>query len=313
MAEEVTVEAAREFLTPYVPDADAFASMADDKVLEYHASLTENMNNYANENYDWRGSFVKGMELDEEGMEKENVRLARFQQPSDVYKSFREAEAKISKGIQTPLPDGATEEDIKAYREANNIPATGEDYFEGLPKDLILTGDVGMFEDFSEHVLQANNLPASALQGAAEWYYAMQESSAQLMEEGDIDHKDEAEDQLRIDWGKDYRINHNVIGNFLSKVPEALREDLTNARLPDGRGLFNSPDFLKHIVDIERQINPASALTPGGADSAETNDARIGEIEQMMRNNRKAYNKDTKVQEEYRQRLDIRTKMSSSV
>jgi hypothetical protein len=62
--------------------------------------------------------------------------LEKYTDPRAVYQSLRDLQAKISKGElkapPTPLPENATAEQKAAWRQANGLPATAEDYVKGL-------------------------------------------------------------------------------------------------------------------------------------------------------------------------------------
>ena len=261
----------------------------------------------------WRDQFVESMgELDDEGKAKELEIVGRFQSPGDVYKSMREAQIKISQGGNSApvLPDNPTDDDIKAYREALGVPQKHDAYFEGLGDDAIAEADKGMFEDFFEHVLHKNHLPASVAADAASWWKDMQQSMEEVRGEADNEIKAQTEDHLRGEWGRDYRTNVGILNNFVAKLPESIREGFQNARLPDGTPIMYHPDLVKALVGIENEINPASHITPAGGDPGANVEERIAEIQKQMKTNRHAYNKDEKMQAEYRDLLTLRDKLA---
>jgi len=73
---------------------------------------------------DWRNQVVDSLGGEDDAVkEKQLAQLNRFSTYSDMSKSFFEAQSKIRSGqIETGLPENATEDQLKDYREANGIP-----------------------------------------------------------------------------------------------------------------------------------------------------------------------------------------------
>ena len=74
--------------------------------------------------------------------------------------------------------------------------------------------------------------------------------------------------------------------------------------------MLNNPDILRGFVNLALEVNPAGPLVPAGSGNPmESIAEEKGKIEKMMRENRKAYDKDDKVQERYRELIDAENKM----
>ena len=268
-----------------------------DKFLEEFNSL---------KNHDWRDDFA-GDDM------KFKSTLERFKSPMEFSNSWREAQQKIrggelqqQKGL--PQPDeGATEEQIKAFREEQGIPLESKGYYENLPDGLVLgENDIPYFESFAEKLFE-KNMPPEFAHMAIEWYNDFSEREQTALVEGDATHRQEMEDSLREEWGPDYRANRNLLTAYLTKsLGEDAHEAFINARGLDGRGIMNNKDVISWLTSMARQENPALQLIKGDGDPLETLNAKIAEIEKFMETNRTDYNKDEAMQAELRRLYDMR-------
>lgn len=248
--------------------------------------------------------------------EKALKRLERFKSPKDVFTAYRALEAKMSSGeVKSSLPDDASEEEIAAYRKDHGIPETPDGYLEALPSGVVVgDDDREMMNSFLEKV-HAKNASPEFVSEAIDWYYQTQEESIAAQAEADKQRRQEAEEELRAEWGAEYRSNINSIKAFLETAPAsedgtALSELLLGARLADGTPLGDHPSALRWLAKLADEANPAGFVAPGVAgNQADTIESEITEIEKTMRTNRKAYDKDQKMQERYLQLLDARDKL----
>jgi len=128
------------------------------------------------------------------------------------------------------------------------------------------------------------------------------------MAEIDHQHHLETEDVLRSEWGSDYRANINLVGALLDTAfGEDNRNVLMNARDEEGRAIMNIPGVLAGLADISRKMNPVAAIAPKtGLSAQETLEDEIKGIEDFMRKDRKAYNKDERKQARLRDLYQIR-------
>lgn len=248
--------------------------------------------------------------------EKAMKRLERFKSPQDVFKAYRALEAKMSSGeVKSTLPDDASEEEVAAYRKENGIPEKPEGYLESLPSGVVVgDDDKEMVNSFLEKV-HAKNASPEFVSEALDWYYSTQEETIAQQAEADKQRRQEAEEELRSEWGAEYRSNINSIKSFLESAPATedgtpLSDLLLGARLSDGVPLGDHPAALRWLSKMADEANPAGFVAPGvGGSQADTVESEITEIEKTMRTNRAAYNKDSKMQERYLQLLDAREKL----
>lgn len=257
----------------------------------------------------WREDFARGEdgEIDNKFLSS----LERYEDPRSFGNAFREQRATISSGgyKQPPGPD-ASEDDVKAYREANGIPLESDDYFKDLPDGIVVgEDDLELFKDFAG-AMHEMNAPPELMHKVIDWYNNFAENEQDALAGLDNEHHTETEDQLRQDWGSDYRANINLIGSHLeTQFGEEAAQSLLNARDPSGRAIMNIPGVLEGFMRSARTINPVAQIAPNtGRTSRETVDDRIAEIEKFMRTNRSEYDRDEKMQAELRELYGIRIK-----
>jgi hypothetical protein len=117
-----------------------------------------------------------------------------------------------------------------------------------------------------------------------EWFNEATENQLADQVNADNEHKASAIDELRLEWGAEYRANINSVTSMFGEMTDSIFA----ARTPDGRLLGNDPAFLKWAADTALTLNPAvSVVGPGGG--VETIDTEIGEIEKLMGNKNSAY------------------------
>jgi hypothetical protein len=240
--------------------------------------------------------------------------LERYATPRDFGTSWREQNAKISAGIKPgELAENATEDDIKAFRESNGIPAEAAGYYETLPDGLVLGEDDKPMADVFMDALHSTNASPAVAHALISKYNDAMEQSQEAQVELDIEQSKAATDELRNIWQNDYRTNINAVQKFLSReLGEEGKKDLLNGRFEDGRGFMNNTKLLEMFARVERQIDPLVALNrPAGENAEQSMTAEIAEIEKFMKDHRAAYNVDEPKQARLRQLYDLRMKNSA--
>ncbi len=246
----------------------------------------------------WRDPFSAGDE-------KYGKRLEKFTTPEDYGKSYRQMEQRISSGdVLKPLPENATDDDIKAFREQQGIPLEATGYLENLPEGLVIGEDDKPFlEDFLGK-LHGLNVPPSVAHATIEWYNNFQEQAEADIAEQDKRHSDEFDAALRDKWGTEFRVNMNYGENLLSDLSPEAKEEFLGARMSDNRTLANSPEMRQWMTSLGRKLWPSQKLVPtGDGDSQTSAKARLKEIDNMM--GTPAYTKDPEIQAEWRRLTDF--------
>lgn len=238
-------------------------------------------------------------------------KLSRFTDPAAFGTAYREAEQKIRAGDLPPsVPgEGATDEDIAAYRTEIGVPLEAKGYLENLPEGLVIgENDQEMMLDYMG-ALHAMNAPPEYAHKTIEWYNNLEERMQEQRYDEDTEQARTATDTLRNDWGTDYRTNINLISGLLkSTFGEEAADMLTNGRYNDGVGFFNNVDVMKGFAEIARKVNPTAPLIPNDQTQMQALEDEISAIEARMGNDRAAYNKDNKAQARLRELYDIRLK-----
>lgn len=253
---------------------------------------------------DWRAK-VAGEDA------KELSRLQRMGSPADVWKAYRALEAKISSGQLKSAPKAdATPEELAAWRKDNGLPDTPEGYTPQLPNGMVPgEAEMPLINGFQKTAHELGMTP-DQFNKTLSWYFAEQDAAKAAAFEADRSFRSTAEDALRAEWGPAYRAEVRGIANFMeANAPPGLGDVLFNSRTPDGNLIGDHPEVLRWLNSLARQINPMSSLVPAGsADPMKAGEARIAEIEQIMRSpdaNEK-YWRNPAVQEEYGKLLEAR-------
>lgn len=237
--------------------------------------------------------------------------LERYGSPADLAKAHRELQARMGRGeLKAGLKPDATPEELAAWRKDNGLPDTPEGYVPQLPNGMVPgEAEMPLINGFKE-VAHKANIPPAAFNEVLTWYFAEQDAAKAAAFEADRSFRSTAEDALRAEWGPAYRAEVRGIANFMeANAPPGLGDVLFNSRTPDGNLIGDHPEVLRWLNSLARQINPMSSLVPAGsADPMKAGEARIAEIEQIMRSpeaNEK-YWRNPAVQEEYGKLLEAR-------
>jgi hypothetical protein len=212
---------------------------------------------------DWN---EKWRELMASGDEKELKQLERYGSPIDVWKKARELERRQSSGELKPtLPKKPTPEQLKEWRAAHGVPEDPSGYV--LPDEAKKGIDESIVAEVLKDAHATNQTPEqvkATLDGVRRAAVALAESRA----ESDIDFQKDAEDELRGEWGTEFRRNISLVHQLLDSTAEpALKEQLLQGRLADGRPIGSHPGMLRMLLGLALQANPAGTLAPGaGAD-----------------------------------------------
>jgi hypothetical protein len=251
------------------------------------------------------------------GDEKEMATLSRFKSPVELAKAYREAQKKISSGQlkeDNPFPADGTDEEKAAWRKANKLPETTDGYYEGLPKGLVVgDDDKPMVDSFAEMVLGEGGSQAE-FNRAISAYYKIQEQNAAAQQQFDQQQKIQAEEELRAEWGANYRPEVQAIFGMFETAPEGVKEAFLSARDGEGLALASNANVIRWLADIRQQVNPAATVVPGGNGNAQSVTDRIAEIEKLMADRSSEYYVGPRSKElsaEYRKLIEAKEKMDS--
>ena len=276
------------------------AAQATGTVLDTGGTTQTQQTNVGTWRDDWRVAMAGGDE-------KLGKQLDRYASPEAVAKALREAQIKISSGqLKQAKPDPKDEAAYKAWREENGIPESPDKYDLNLGNGLVLgDADKPMVDSFLKHVHGKDWTPSQVKEGL-EWYHAFGEQQRETRTLKDAEFRKDAEDNLRAEWGQEYRINQNILKTSLEG--SGMLDVMVGARGPDGRLLLANPAVIKWLVDEARHKNPvASVLGGSGAANIDTATNRLAELTKLMGDYNSDYWKGPKaagLQEEYRKLTD---------
>lgn len=244
------------------------------------------------------------------------AKLSRYASPNAAFDAMIAAQSKISSGefkSTAPFPEKGTDEEKTTWRSENGIPESADKYDLELADGLVIgDDDKPIIDGFLEAAHGANMSPANA-KAAVEWYYGNQEKQAEARHDQDETIRTETEDTLRAEWGDEYRANVNRIDGLLDMAPEDVKDNIMNARFPDGTPLASDPGALKFLIDMALQVNPATTLVPGAGDNINGAIAdEITEIESKMAIKTSEYwkgPKAEKMQARYRELIEAQSRM----
>jgi hypothetical protein len=237
-------------------------------------------------------------------------RLNRFATPADLARSYRSLELKLSSGqYRRDLPETATDEEKAAWRKEQGIPDKPDDYKAELPEGLVLGKDDQPVVDLFRQFAHERNYTPQQFNEALTWYYETQDALASQREDRDAAFRQQTEDALRAEYGADCRRNMNVLGTVRDSMPEDLAARLLAGRLADGTKIGNDPGFIKWMVSLGLELNPASTLVPSVANAGQSIQAELDQIARLRVDNPEKYWKDNRLLERERELIEAQTKM----
>lgn len=279
------------------PDAAAIAAAAASK----SAGGADPVDKPAGVQADWPADWK---EKAAGGDEKILKLLERRATPKDLAKSYADLNAKLSSGEYkkaTAAPDAEKDpEGLKAWRAENNVPESFDKYDLKLDDGLVIGDEDKPYVDqFLKSALDRNFTQAQT-KDALNIYFKMQEEQKSRMTEYDNTNKAAAEDEMRADWGPEFRANHNEVSTFLkNRFADEGGASLLEARLPDGKRIGDNAAFMNRFLEMSREINPAATLVPNSANPAATMKTEMDGLKEKMKNDPKGWSQDIKGQERY--------------
>jgi len=237
-------------------------------------------------------------------------RLSRYSSEKDAIDALIAAQNKISSGgLKAPLPDKPTPEEIAAWRADNGIPVTAKDYGVKVPEGM----DSAQIDDFLATAHDMNMTPAQ-VEKAISWQAAANQKFVEQRAEQDNLAKEQGTEELRADWGSEYKLNINLITGLLDGAPQGLKDQIMGGRLADGTLIGNDPGMLRWLASISREVNPTATVVPGsGVNAAQAIQSEMEGLQVMMGDRNSEYWKGArseKLQARFRELADVSAKIS---
>lgn len=267
---------------------------------------------------DWREKMAEQASAgDKKAYEREMMRLSRISDPSGVYGSYRELDAKFSSGGLVKIPGkDAKPEELAAFQKALGWAEKPEEMVGQIKLEngaVIGDADKPVLDGFLKAVHGATSAQ-DYLNKSMNWYYKLQEDQAAALDDGDEKFKIEATRALKEEFGPAFNRRTNAIATLYDIAPggsdvkneKSLYARLMGGRMADGKLIGNDPDFIRHQSALAFDRNPSAAVVEDGDQSGQTIESEISSIEKRMRDDRPGYFKDEKQQARYRELLGAR-------
>lgn len=233
------------------------------------------------------------------GDSKKMQRLSRFTSPQALADAFIATQNKLSE-TRPLLPKDAKPEELAAYRQALGVPEAPDKYdLSGIEIDAAEKASIDKFLATAHGV----HMTPDQVRASIDAYTKISEDARNDRLAQDSTAKEKAEDELRAEWGNEFRTNINLITNFLDAAPQGLRDKLLHGRLSDGTPIGSSPEALRFLASLALKENPSGVVVPSGVATESAVEDEITKIEKTMRMNRAEYNRDEKMQARYRELL----------
>ena len=251
---------------------------------------------------------------DEKAAEKAAKSLKQFYKtPADLYRKMREQDEYIRGGGLVKVPgEDASEDEIAAYNKAIGVPEKPEDYLENIKlSDGVELGDADreIAKDLAQ-ALHPLGVTPKGFNGLLDWYYKANTAQEEQMVEIDEKDKYEAEKAMVEAYGPKRKSIQTAILNSFNGNSE-LHDSLMNGRLADGRLIKYAPEVIDYLQKQALTANPTAASIVEGQVNGVSVEAELKDIRKAMREDRRAYNKDTKMQERFKELLQIEQGMKA--
>lgn len=248
---------------------------------------------------DWRDRFANGLPEDQRGKAKDY--LKNRSSPFDILRSGMAADSKISEltrdRVRVPTGKNDDPKDVAAYRKARGTPEKAENYDIRLPEDFgeMDQLDSEMSDEFKKKA-HSLNWGQKDFDLAIDTVIARDKMRAAEQANRVLRAKEAAQDELRIEFGKEYRGNVELINRFIGEemkrvgVDDAnLRREALSERFADGMALGEKPWFVKMMANIARRYADDGLIETGETEEAGDVDTRIDKIVGLMHSDPKEY------------------------
>lgn len=172
----------------------------------------------------------------------------RITSATDAIKIIHDLRTDNSKRIKLP-EDGASAEDVARFRKAIGVPEKVSDYKVELPQGLEMTDQDKVVFDAVAPIAHEMGLPNKAFSGFVTKFLELSRGAEQSAMNRMEQLGQQAEAQLKREWGADYEKNVTVAHRVRDAVGgPAFQAFLNTTILPDGRLLGDHPIMVKALA-----------------------------------------------------------------
>ena len=218
-------------------------------------------------------------------------RLERYGSPKAALDALFAAQTRISKGDLLPaLKENATPEDVADYRTAHGIPDSPEGYDLTLPNGLVIgEADKPFVDEFLAKAHEQNMHPKQ-VQEALGWYMDKQEQAQAQQQARDAEAKIACLDQLREEFGPDYKREVKIAMGVLDAAPPDVKDRFLTGRLSDGTMIGDDPAVIRWLNTLSRELNPVATVVPGsGTNAVQAIETELAGLREKMGNAKSDY------------------------
>lgn len=254
---------------------------------------------------DWRQKYAGDDE-------KRVARLDRYTSPNAVIDALFAAQEKIRSGdLQAALPEGATDEQLSEWRESRGIPTEPGGYDLTFDDGFVIGDEDRPIIDGLVETMHGVNATPEQVRATVRGAFDVQEQWTAKLEAQDQVQMEETQAALAAEWGPDYKANMNLMRNVLDLLPEDVRGDFMNSRLPDHRGMGNSPSVIKGLAAIGRMLNIGTTYIGGGGGEQQVDSINEELASITAKMGTKAYQNDEKMQARWRELDDAKRRLEA--
>ena len=213
------------------------------------------------------------------GDEKVKKMLSRFASPEAAIDSLVEKNKMISsKGLKSDAPTDDPEA-LARWRTDNGIPENAEDYEVALDDGLVIGEMDQPIVDDMLKMAHENNIAPETINKMLNFYFGTQHKMAGDFATMESERSQAAKQELINEWGADYTVETNGIENFMEAQGMG---GLMMSRMADGSMVKDSPDMMRKLSALSREMNPGRRLVPGSDNTGKAIADEMKAIEKKM-------------------------------
>lgn len=234
-------------------------------------------------------------------------RLTRYTSEAEAFKGGLAAQERLREGAVLIPGKNASKEVVEAYRKAKGVPETVEGYKIERPEGYEpTTVDKEIEADIlgTAHKLHMGNDEAREM---VRLYYRVQQGLDKQMAERAAEIARVNEDDLRVEFGRDYRPTVDQINRYLAQEFGEDAPDMMGMRLADGTRLGDDKRFFRFFAARAKESVDEASMLSGETQEGTNIDDRIDELMKLQFADTKRYQSDA-VQGELKQLLAVQEK-----